>query len=182
MTDKKLRLLVMTGLMAALVCVATIAIQVPMPLTNGYVNLGDCMILAAAWLLGPWSGFAAGAIGSALADLLTGYAHYAPATFIIKGAMAVVFVLVMKVVSGKGRDELIGNIFGGIAAEILMVSGYFLYAWLLLGKNISGAATSVPGNLLQGAFGVICGVLIIRILAKMKIKNKLKLTERKLHQ
>ena len=180
MTDKKLKLMVVTGLMAALVCVATIAIQVPMPLTNGYVNLGDCMILAAAWLLGPWSGFVAGAIGSVLADVLTGYAHYAPATFIIKGAMAVVFVLVMKAVSGKGKHELFGNILGGIAAELLMVAGYFLYAWLLLGKNLSGAATSVPGNLLQGAFGVICGVLIIRILAKMKIKNKLNLTERKI--
>lgn len=180
MTDKKLRLLVMTGLMAALVCVATIAIQIPMPLTNGYVNLGDCMVLAAAWLLGPWSGFAAGAIGSALADLITGYAHYAPATFVIKGAMAVVFILVMKAVSGKGKYELLGNILGGIAAELIMAVGYFFYAWLLLGKNLSGAATSIPGNLLQGGFGIICGVLIIRILAKMKIKNKLNLTERKI--
>ncbi len=35
-----------------------------------------------------------------------------------------------------------------------MVAGYFGYAALLLGKGI-GAAASVPGNLVQGAVGLV---------------------------
>lgn len=46
---------------------------------QGYVNLGDCAVLMSAWVLGPLYGGAAAGIGSALADLLSGYAHYVPA-------------------------------------------------------------------------------------------------------
>lgn len=45
---------------------------------QGYVNLGDCAVLISAWMLGPLYGGAAAGIGSALADLLSGYAHLCP--------------------------------------------------------------------------------------------------------
>ena len=44
------------AMFAALICVATMLIQIPSPL-NGYVNFGDCFILVAAWVLGPVWGF-----------------------------------------------------------------------------------------------------------------------------
>ena len=86
--DNKLLMICMTAMFAALICVATMVIQIPSPL-GGYVNFGDCFILVAAWVLGPVYGFAAGGIGSALADAFTGYAHYIPGTFVIKGLIAV---------------------------------------------------------------------------------------------
>ena len=51
---KKMRLLklVFAAMFAALICVATMVIQIPSPM-NGYVNFGDCFILVAAWVLGP---------------------------------------------------------------------------------------------------------------------------------
>ena len=55
----------MTALFMALCCVATMVIQIPSP-TQGYVNLGDCVVLLSGWLLGPWYGIAAAGIGSAL--------------------------------------------------------------------------------------------------------------------
>lgn len=86
---KNLTLMVTAAVLAALTCVATMVVQIPMPLTKGYVNLGDVMVLTSVWLIGsPW-GVAAAGIGSAMADLLTGYAYYAPATLIIKALMAV---------------------------------------------------------------------------------------------
>ena len=63
MSDKKIRKLVLAALLAALVCVATMVVQIPSPM-QGYVNLGDCFVLLSGWLLGPWYGFAAGGIGS----------------------------------------------------------------------------------------------------------------------
>ncbi|MFB9640647.1 ECF transporter S component, partial [Streptomyces spiralis] len=80
MSDKKIRKLVVSALMAALTYVATMVIQIPSPM-NGYVNLGDCFVLLSGWLLGPWWGGAAAGIGSMLTDLFAGYTSYAPGTF-----------------------------------------------------------------------------------------------------
>ena len=69
------RALVMTGLFAALGCVATLVLQIPSP-TGGYLNLGDTVVILGAYLLGPALGAAAGGVGPALADLLSGYTVY----------------------------------------------------------------------------------------------------------
>ena len=78
---------VWAGLFIALTVVATMVIQVPSP-TGGYVNAGDVLVILGGFVLGPlWGAVAAGA-GSALADIFAGYIIYAPATFVIKGLMA----------------------------------------------------------------------------------------------
>ena len=76
------RAMVMTALLAALSCAATMAIRIPSP-TGGYMNLGDTVVLLGAYLLGGAYGAAAGAIGPALADLFSGYMTYVPATLVI---------------------------------------------------------------------------------------------------
>ena len=86
--DQKVKKLVLSALMAALVYVATSIIQIPSPM-SGYVNLGDCFVLLSGWLLGPWYGGAAAGIGSMLVDLLGVYAHYAPGTLVIKAVDAI---------------------------------------------------------------------------------------------
>jgi uncharacterized membrane protein len=80
-----IRRLVRIALLAALVAVATLVLRIPMPATEGYINVGDAVIVAGALLLGGWSAGLAGGIGSALADGLGGYAHWAPFTLFIKG-------------------------------------------------------------------------------------------------
>lgn len=169
--DKLLKICV-TAMFAALICVATMLIQIPSPL-NGYVNFGDCFILIAAWVLGPVYGFAAGGIGSALADLFTGYVHYVPGTFVIKGLIAVAAALICRAMLKKmPKISVPAYIVSALAGEVIMVGGYYLYAALLLGKSFAGAAASVPGNLVQGAFGLVCGVVIIKIIAKTRVLNK----------
>ena len=58
MKHEKLIKLVLAALFAALTCVATMLIHIPMPATNGYINLGDGMVLLGAFLLGPVYGMA----------------------------------------------------------------------------------------------------------------------------
>ena len=65
--------IVMAALLAALTCVATMIIKIPSPL-KGYLNLGDCVVLLAGWMLSPTYGFLAAGLGSALADTFSGYA------------------------------------------------------------------------------------------------------------
>ncbi|MBP3559105.1 MAG: ECF transporter S component [Clostridia bacterium] len=83
------RKIAIASMLAALVCVATMIIKIPSPL-KGYINLGDCVVLLSGWLLPPGYSFLAAGVGSALADVFSGYAVYAPVTFAIKGLMAVV--------------------------------------------------------------------------------------------
>lgn len=160
------------AMFAALICVATMIIQIPSPL-GGYLNFGDCFILVAAWVLGPVYGFAAGGIGSALADLFTGYVHYVPGTFIIKGLIAVAAALIVRALMKKSEKlRLPGFILGAIAGEVIMVGGYYLYAAVCLGKGFLVAFDSVFGNVIQGIFGAVLGVVIIQVIAKTKVLRK----------
>ena len=169
MNDKKIRKLVLAALLAALVCVATMVVQIPSPM-QGYVNLGDCAVLMSAWVLGPLYGGAAAGIGSALADLLSGYAHYVPGTFAIKLVMAVAAALIFRAATKKGLSAssvLLGQIVGGVVAEVIMVLGYFAYASLWLGKGLAAAA-SIPGNIVQGVFGLVAATVVYTVLSRSR--------------
>ena len=78
------RKLSITAIFTALVCVATMVIQTYVPATQGFFNIGESMIYLAAILFGPFVGAFAGGVGAMIADLLTGYAIYAPATLVVK--------------------------------------------------------------------------------------------------
>ena len=169
MTDSKIRKLVLAALMDALCTIMTMVIQVPSPM-QGYVNLGDCAVLMSAWVLGPLYGGAAAGIGSALADLLSGYAHYVPGTFAIKLLMAVAAALIFRAATKKGLSAssvLLGQIVGGVVAEVIMVLGYFAYASLWLGKGLAAAA-SIPGNIVQGVFGLVAATVVYTVLSRSR--------------
>lgn len=172
--DKKIRSIVMTSALTALICVATMLIQIPVPVTGGYVNLGDGFIVAGTFMLGMPYAAIAGALGSALADLLTGYAIYVPGTFIIKGLMAVVaFYSYRAVLKARPEAKFAGRATGAFAAEFVMTVGYFCYSIILLGGNVSGAFLTIPGNLVQGIFGVISGVIMSTAVAKTGVLSKI---------
>ncbi len=163
---ERLLMLIDTALLAALACVAATIIKIPTP-TNGYVHLGDALVLLAGWLLGPFYGFFAAAIGSLFADLFSGYVPYAPATFLIKGftafaayAMTHFFVRVFK------KQSVLPYIFGGTVGECLMVVGYYLYEAIVLGYGFAAALLGVLGNLMQGLAGIMIGTLLIVLFRK----------------
>ena len=165
--------LCVSGMFAALICVATMLIQIPMTATQGYLHFGDCFILIAAWVLGPVYGFAAGGIGSALADYFTGYIHYVPGTFVIKGFIAVIAALIVHAfIKRSDKLRFSGYVIGGIAGEAFMVGGYYLYAATALGKGLIVALDSVFGNVVQGAFGVAVGVVLAQVIANTHVRKK----------
>lgn len=165
MKSSKIKLMVMTSLFAALTCVATMVIRVPSPM-SGYVNLGDSVVLLSGWMLGPVFGGIAAGLGSMLADILSGYAQYAPGTLIIKGAMAAAASLIFAGKSDSGR-HLFRRIISGAAAETIMIAGYFGYAGLLLGNGLAAAA-SIPGNAIQGVFGIVTAVILAEVITKSR--------------
>lgn len=75
------------SLTIALVLATTFAIKIPIPFTQGYIHPGDSMIFVTALLFGWRFGALAGGLGSAMADLLGGYAHWVIPTLLIKAIM-----------------------------------------------------------------------------------------------
>ena len=156
---------VMSSLFAALICVVTAFVKVPMPLV-GYVNLGDALVLCAGALLGPM-GVVSAMIGSAIADVIAGFAMYVPATAVIKGLMALIVWLFVK----KNESvNMIKFVISAVIAELVMVAGYFAYECLLYGEQT--ALVSVPYNFLQGGLSLVCACVIMVVLKKTNIKEK----------
>lgn len=157
--------IVMAALMAALACVATMIIKVPSPL-KGYLNLGDCVVLTAGWMLSPIYGFLAAGLGSALADLFSGYVVYAPVTFLIKGCMALITYFGFRLLH-KRISDLPSRIISGTAAEMLMILGYFVFEGCMYGFGPS--VVNIPANAVQGIAGLIIGIILTKVFVKSKI-------------
>ncbi len=110
---------VFSALFAALICVATMLLKIPIP-AFGYIHPGDGLVLLAGIFLGPmWGGLAAG-FGSALADLISGYGIYVPATFFIKWGCAAAASFLIKVLPQKKNTV---TVITGVLSEIIMVVG-----------------------------------------------------------
>ena len=160
--------IVMAAMMAALACVATMIVKFPSPF-KGYLNLGDCIVLTAGWMLPPAFGFLAAGLGSALADLFSGYLIYAPATFVIKGLMALTAFYGFKMLK-KTTGSLPARIISGIAAELVMILGYFVFEGFMYG--FAPSAVNILPNGVQGAAGIVIGVILMKIFVKAKIVSE----------
>ncbi|MBE6587181.1 MAG: ECF transporter S component [Ruminococcaceae bacterium] len=169
MKNKNIQKLVMAALFCALICVATAVL--PIPLGNGgYANLGDTLIAVCAFFTGPLWGFLAAGVGSALADVFLGYTVYAPATFIIKGTMALVYILIFRRFA-KTKACIPMALLSSVIAEAVMVGGYFAFECILY--TPAGAIPNVPGNLIQAAAGAAASTVLISLFSHNKyfIKN-----------
>lgn len=160
MQNNKVKKLVLSAVLAAITCAATAAFSFPLP-GNGFANLGDCFVIICGGLIGSWWGAAAAAVGSALADIILTYVLYAPATFIIKGLMAlVVFLIVRK------SGSIVRIVIAAVSAEIIMVLGYFVFECFAIGT--AGAAADIPGNAVQGLVGAVTGSVVLSVFLKTK--------------
>lgn len=161
--NERIRLLTLTGMLTALTTVATIAIRIPTP-TKGYINLGDTIVNISAWLLGGVYGGIAGGVGSALADIITGYFVYAPATLIIKFFMAFVGFKIYNLCSKK-FSSVSARITSAVVSEIIMITGYSIFAGFMYG-SVQSAILSIPDNIAQGIMGATFSVFLYECILK----------------
>ncbi|MBU7032964.1 MAG: ECF transporter S component [Theionarchaea archaeon] len=150
--------LIISAIFAAAVMVATLIVRVPVPATSGYINLGDSMVFISALLFGARVGGIAGGVGSALADILGGYASWAPFTLIIKGVEGTVVGYL-----GKG-DSFTRQLLAVIVGGLIMVTGYFIVEVFLYGAP--AAMVEVPGNLIQAGSGLLISLIVVRAVKK----------------
>ncbi len=156
------REIALSAIMAALVCVSTLLIQVPIPATQGFFNVGDAMVMVASLTFGPIVGFFAGGIGSALADLIGGWYVWVPFTLVIKGLEGFIAGSIM--VLDEGDKGVKTKIVAWIVAASEMVVRYFLVQYYMYG--LGAALTELPFNVLQMVAGGVIGIPLSIVVAK----------------
>ena len=168
-SNQKIKLIALTGVFAALVYVVT---MIHIPTGNGYTHAGDGVIYLAACLLPTPYAVAASAIGGALADGLSGFAEWLPATLIIKAITALFFS------NRTHKVVCVRNILGVIPSLLLCVIGYSLYEAVFILGNLSWstivvAFTQFPAYSIQVAASTVLYIAIGTVIDKAGLKSKI---------
>lgn len=170
--DSNVKDMIFTGLWIAVVTVITMSVVIPIPLTQGYVNLGDTAVFLGAFLLGRKNGAIAAGLGSGLADLLLSYAPFAPFTLVIKAAMAFIFGSFLILSAGKVKPESkkipFSRVLGIALATLLMAGGYYFAEWILTGNKVA-PIVSIPWNILQGSIGGGLALLLMVAMSSIRM-------------
>ena len=169
-TDKKTRQLVITALMICLVVLGTILFRIPVPMTKGYIHLGDGMVYLAALLLGKKNGAVVAGLGSALGDILGGFAFWAPFSFVIKLAMAFIAASIIELHHGKHEQGSLRRtllyISGMTAGGLVMCAGYLVVERFMYG-SWAPALIGVPWNIGQFAVGIVIALAVYQTLSRI---------------
>ncbi len=153
------RKLALVCVMIPLVTVMTIIFKIPIPATQGYFNFGDAGVILFGMLFGPYVGLITGGLGSSLADLLSGYAFYAPVTLLAKGVEGlIVGTIFMKF---RNRSRILAYTSGPVGG-IFMISSYFIFEDIFFG--LGGALSELPWNILQILLGSVIAYSLFRVI------------------
>lgn len=145
----------------AIVAVFTFVVKIPTP-GGGYLNAGDVAICFLSFTFGPITAFVAASFGSMIADVLSGYAQWAPISFIVHGLEGLLVALILKtkkdeVLSKKKR--IIKEIVSSFIAVITVSGGYFILSGFFI-YGFTTALVEVPMNIAQSAIGAILGLAL----------------------
>lgn len=149
-------MIALLAVLIALTAVFTLLIRVPTP-ARGYVNLSDVAITFAALAFGPWVGALAGGLGTALADLLGGFAPFAPLSFVAHGLEG----LLIGFIGRQGRSLLV-MVLAWLVGAVIMVAGYLAGEGLVMyAGNWAPALAEVPLNAFQALIGGAVGIPLV---------------------
>ena len=178
-----------TAVMVVLVWVSSDFLEIQIPSIMGFdrFHLGNVMCALSGILLGPWWGFLAAGLGSALFDLMNpAFITDILITFVTKGLYATVAgLLFFKAFKGKSNygTELISALGGAVTYVVLYLSKkFFLDSLLLAGLDAHGAwivvISKLPSSLFNAAvaviFAPILGVALNKALKRAHLDHILK--------
>lgn len=166
--------IVVTAMMMCLIMVAIFILRIPIPFTQGYVNLSDAVIFLAVIMLGWKYGTAAAALGSMMGDIIGGFAMWAPWTFVIKGMMALIMGLILEMTEKRkdipAKRRTVVEVIAMAISGIFMTFGYFIAEGIMYGNWVI-AALGVPWNVGQFVVGMALALVLQAALKKTTLKK-----------
>ena len=160
------------ALMAAVICIMTMIVQIPIPL--GYAHLGDAFILLTVAFLGKREGVWAGGIGSAMADLMTGYTQWVLPTLLIKSIMGFAIGYLAWGKEKKLHMASVRTLIASIAGVAVMIAGYTIAGAVMNGSIYTGLL-QVPGLTLEGIIGMAIFYVIGFVLERANVFRLLRI-------
>ena len=118
-------------------------------------------------LLGRKQGAIAGAVGSALADLIGGFALWIVPTLLIKYIMAWIFGILYK----SNHDSFVingGNLTAIFLGLVWMVAAYTIFGAVLY-DSIEAGLSSTPGLALKALLNAIIFLILVKPLQKISL-------------
>ncbi len=143
------------SVLTAVTTIFTFMIRIPIAPTRGYLNLGDVAIFFTALTFGPITALVTGGLGTALADLLAGYAQWVPITFFAHGVQGLAAGWVFFLLKKESGNPAVPLILAFILGTIIMAGTYLAAGSYFFG--FGAAMAEVPGNILQNAAGILIG-------------------------
>lgn len=134
------------------------------------VNICDVFLFISAWVLNDYFLFFAVIVGFGLGDLLSNFAVYIPISIFIRIIELYIFLFLIKIHQYNVKKYLKVSFFFIFIffSQLLMISVYFVYDWLIFDKAIA-VSNLVNANLLQAGIVIaLCTFVYFFILAKTK--------------
>ena len=145
------------AILTAVTAVFTYIVRIPVAPTRGYLNLGDVAIYFTAFTFGPVTALVSGGLGTALADVISGYAQWAPISLLVHGLQGLVAGMIAGFRPASGSRVFNPYWLAAAAAgTVVMCGGYLLAGNFMVG--LGAALVELPGNLLQNLAGVAGGI------------------------
>jgi len=152
------------GIAIALVFLATgfINIRLPLMANGGLIHLGNVPLFLAAIIFGKKTGAVSGAFGMALFDLFSGWALWAPFTFVVVGLMG---YTVGKITEKEEHNTVLWYLIAVLAALIIKIVGYYI-AEAIIYSNWTVPVASIPGNIIQVVTAGVITIIVAKPLKK----------------
>lgn len=168
MGNRNIKSLSLTAIFTALILLATSLLKFSTGMGEGYIHLGDCFIYLSACLLPFPYCLIAGALGGALADVVSGFAIWSLPTTIIKILIAVPFALV-----SKNEQKILTKktALMPVISGIISIAGYFVAECILYSP--ASATLSLVGNTIQSVASGILFIIFATALDKMSFKRRI---------
>lgn len=160
--QSKLRNLTVSALLAAMIFIGTNFLKVPLPIGQEYIHLGDGFVFIVAMIVPLPYAMAAAAVGASLADILGGYAVWAPWTAVIKALLALTVSLFCR----KGRASVLKIAYAMTVATLINTLGYYL-AGAVIYQNFFTGLPAVPLTVLQSLGGAAVYLILYKFVKKI---------------
>lgn len=145
------RHMTLAALLSALTFVLTAFVHVP--LSVGYFNLGDIIVIFSAVFVHPIFGAFVGAIGASLADLYGGYIFFIPFTIVAKGLEALAAGYLFTKIKAPYN-------YGALLLGALLMVAVYAVSYVILDPTMALMWATMPFDALQGLAGATGAALL----------------------
>ena len=153
------RYLIFSAVFAAVICVTTTFIRIPIPM--GYFNVGNSVILIICCFITLKYGILAAGVGSSLADLF-GYPVWLLPTLVIKTLMALTFYGLRKL---PFKNQKVLTIVAACISMLIPLVGYYFAGAVIYG-GLKASLAQIPGLAME--YGANCFLFVIAYLGLSK--------------